>query len=426
MELAPLPEKAPPDLIAKAIAAALHIKELAGQETLTTLSEALGEKSLLLLLDNCEHVEHSCRSVVHALLIACPDLRILATSRHHLSVPGETICPVSSLSLPAKNALLTPADALEYESLRLFVERAQSASPQFALTASNLPHVAQICRRLDGIPLAIELAAARVSAMKVIRDIADHLENAFRFLKAPSVVERHQTLLKTIEWSYALLNDAEKALLRRLSVFVGGWTLEACEAVCAWGDMDHWDVVDLLTRLVQTSLVTMQDDREALPEETEDAETRPCRYYLLETLRQFGQEKLQEFGETEQARNRHMNYFLALAEQAEPELTGPHQAQWLERLETDHDNFRAALKWATDGETRLRLACALWRFWSTHSYFSEGRSWLSGALARGRGQSLRLRAKALNGLGVLTTRQGDYQEATRLLEENSRIAYEHK
>ena len=259
VELAPLPEKAAPDVIAKAIAAALRVKEQAGQDTLAPLREELAAKSPLLLLDNCEHVEQACMRVVHALLLACPGVRILATSRHHLSVPGETVCSVASLTFPSKDAPLTPANALEYESLRLFVERAAAASPSFALTPSNLPRVAQICRRLDGIPLAIELSAARVSALSVNK-IAEHLDHALRFLKVPnSIEERHRTLLAAIEWSYALLNDAEKSLLRRLSVFVGGWTLEACEAVCAWGDVDHWDVVDLLTRLVHTSLVTMQE-----------------------------------------------------------------------------------------------------------------------------------------------------------------------
>ena len=427
VELALLPDSADVDAIVKSAAAALHVKEQTGQEMLRTLCEYLGSQNALLLLDNCEHVERAVARVVRALLLACPNLRILATSRHFLSIPGETDWRVPSLLVPAKNVPLKikPEEALRYEAVRLFSERAVAVLPTFRLTTANLPHIVQICRRLDGIPLAIELAAARVSALSV-KQIADRLDQAFRLLESDDAPnDRHRTLRAMIDWSHTLLKEPEKALLRRLSVFVGGWTLEACEAVCAWGELDHWEIVNLLTRLVHTSLVNVQDvaiirktggDKKG-EEESEEGEEEVSRYYLLETLRQFGQKKLEEHQETEQARDSHISYFLGLAEQAEPELSGSAQAHWLQLLETEHDNLRAALKWSVNVETRLRIAAALSSFWSRR-YVTEGRGWLRGGLERSNHISPALRAKALCSLADLAALQQDYTTALPLFQQS--------
>lgn len=430
VELALLPDNASLDGIAKAVSAALRVKEQAGQETLLTLSEYLASQNTLLLLDNCEHVERAIARLIRALLLACPDIRILATSRHYMSIPGETDWRVPSLLFPAKDVTLKPEEALRYEALRLFSERASAVLPSFRLTVANLPYIVQICRRLDGIPLAIELAAARVSALSV-KQIADRLDQTFRILESDDApTERHRTLRAMIEWSYDLLKEPEKALLRRLSVFVGGWTLEACEAVCAYGDLDHLAIVNLLTRLVHTSLVSVQnvvaidDTGGSETEDAGDGEEETCRYYLLETLRQFGQEKLDAHGETETARSSHIAYFLGLAEQAEPELTGPQQAQWVKRLETEHDNLRAAMMWALDGETRLRITCALWRFWYARGDLAEGGAWIDGALARAQKVDSSLRAKALNGKGFLAFHQNNYDVAAEALGESLRLRKE--
>ncbi len=408
VELAPFSD---PDLIAREVVKTLACREEPGRHALHTLCDYLKPKSLLLILDNCEHLLEEAAQTANTLLKACPDLRVLATSRVRLNVPGEIAWRIPSLLVPDTDARPDVDAALRYASLRLFAERAASARPQFAVTAANLPAVMQICRRLDGIPLAIELAAARVNSLSV-QQIAQRLDDVFRLLVGGShtVLERHQTLRALIDWSHDLLSARERVLLRRLAVFAGGWTLEGAEAVCAWAgiesddEIEPDDVLELLSGLVETSLV--------VAEEQQDAQ----RYHLLETVRQYGQEKLRTAQEDTSARESHLRYFLALAEEAEPHLTGAQQSAWLHTLETEHDNLRAALAWAVTGETRLRLAGALWRFWATR-YIAEGRGWLQGALANGQDASADVRAKALNALGVLTLRQAEYPTALALFTE---------
>jgi predicted ATPase len=299
------------------------------------------------------------------LLHSCPELRILATSREALGITGEVAWPVPSLSLPDLRRLPDIERLTRYESARLFLERVVAVKPSFALTEQNAPSVAQICYRLDGIPLAIELAAARVNVLPV-EEIANRLDDCFRLLSAGSrtAMPRHRTLHATMDWSHELLPEEEQILFRRLSVFAGGFTLDAAEAVCAGEDLERDAVLDLLSHLVDKSLVMARE------------ESGEARYRLLETIRQYGREKLSESGEAELFRERHAGYYLALAEEAEPELSGDRQGEWLQRLEAEHDNFRAALGFSLEGgdaRLGLRLAGVLGGFWYKRGYLREGR-----------------------------------------------------
>ena len=406
--LAPLAED---ELVVRAIANALGIKEEPGREGLQTLCDALQKQTLLLLLDNCEHLVKAVAKVATALLQTCPGLHILATSRRKLNVAGEKCWNVPLLPVPGDTSEPTVEDALRNESVRLFVERATSASADFALTTANLPAVTRICRRVEGIPLAIELAAAWVHAYSP-QIIDSRLNNFFSLLVGGSGEKRHETLTALIDWSYDLLTDEERVLLRRLSVFAGGWTLETMEAVCEWGELETGTTFNLLFNLINASLV--------ITGEQEDAQ----RYRLLETVRQYATKKLEAAGETEAARDAHLRCFLDMAEEAEPKLTGPEQAFWLRTLEAEHDNLRTALKWAIHGETRLRMTSALWRFWATR-YLEEGRGWIEGALRYSPHASPTCRAKGLNALGVLVVRQGDYVTGQQLLLEALTLREQH-
>jgi non-specific serine/threonine protein kinase len=320
---------------------------------------------------------------------------------------------------------------IQSDAVRLFVERAATVQPLFRLTEQNATVVAQVCQRLDGLPLALELAAARVKLLAV-EQIAQKLDNRFHLLTTGSrtALPRHQTLRATIDWSYELLSEPERNLLRRLAVFIGGFTLEAAEAVCDHAvaestSLDHTsaqaarrglhaelDMLDLLTRLVDRSLVVV--DR---------PESGIIRYRLLETIRSYGLERLAERGEMPAIQQQHAHYFLALAEEAEPELRGPQQLRWFARLESEHDNLRAALVWSqaepARGELGVRLAGALWWFWDVHRYLREGRGWLEATLAQttALGRTA-VRAKALCGAGGIATDQGDFAAAQSLLEES--------
>jgi predicted ATPase/class 3 adenylate cyclase len=394
VELAPISD---PDTVPSAVASAMGIREDPSKMILTSIAENLRSKTALLILDNCEHLVGACANIAETLLRACPSLRIVASSREALGIAGETIWRVPSLP--------------EAESIKLFSERARAVAPTFDLTEQNKPSVIQICQRLDGIPLAIELAAARVNVLHVDQ-IAARLSDRFRLLTGGSrtALPRHRTLRAAIDWSYGLLTDAERKLLRRISVFVAGFTLEAAERASSDADLPAADILDFLTRLVEKSLV--------LVEETE----HEARYSLLDMVRQYSRERLLESGEAEQTGRRHRDFFLALAERAVPELVGPDQIQWLDRLDLEHENFRAALTWCQadpDGiEPSLRLAVALSRFWFVRGYFEEGRMWLKEAMARASGSRRTLEwAKALRGAGTLALMQGDYVSARSLFEE---------
>jgi predicted ATPase/DNA-binding XRE family transcriptional regulator len=362
-----------PALVPQAVATVLGLQESARRPLMTTLVEALRARRLLLVLDNCEHLLEACAELAEALLRACPHLRILASSREALGLAGETSWRVPSLALPPAAHQPTLEQAAQGEAVQLFVERARAVQPHFALTAQNASTVVQVCRRLDGIPLALELAAARVRGLGV-EDLAARLDQRFRLLTGGSrtALPRQQTLQATVEWSYGLLQPAERLLFERLSVFACGFSLPAAEAVCVGGEIGPDAVLDLLLRLVDKSLVQVEDGPDGA-----------AWYRLLETLRQYGQERLAASQDVPALRERHVAYYLQLAEQAWTEMwtIGSTWPAWVER---ELDNLRAAMAWCLDAteadqpsaEQGLRIAAALVWFWIDSVHRREGLRWL--------------------------------------------------
>lgn len=415
-----------PTLVPQAVVAALGVSEQTNRPLMETLLDALWSRRMLLVLDNCEHLLAACGRLARTLLQACPDLLILATSRAVLNIPGEIAWAVPSLTYPDRqDAYPSEMDLAtrlnHYESVRLFLERAAAVPPGFILTDQNAAGVAQICHRLDGIPLAIELAAARVKLLTV-QQIASRLDHCFNLLSRGSeiVSPRHQTLRATVEWSYDLLPEKEQALLRRLSVFAGSFTLSAAEVICTGADLAEVETLDLLSDLVDESLVLVSE-REPLEE---------ARYRLLEMIRQFSQEKLEEAGEAGSVQDRYLDFFLRLAEEAEPKLISAEQVAWLRRLDAEYDNLREAIRWLTTNQglepdvqseyarSALRLAGALWLYWEIRGYFAEGRGWLERALAISSVEPALARAKALSGAGTFAWRQGDIPQAINYHQES--------
>ena len=404
-------------LVLESIAAALGVAEQPGRPLATTLVDHLRARRVLVVLDNCEHLLEATARHAHVLLTGCPTLRILATSREALGISGESVFPVPSLGLPEADRPATAEQASQWEAVHLFVDRAAAVDPGFRLTDQNARAVIQVCQRLDGIPLALELAAARVRALPV-EQIAARLDDRFRLLTGGSrvAVTRHQTLRATIDWSYDLLSEAEREVLRRMSVFAGGGTLSAAEVVCPGGDVTEGDVLDLLSRLVDKSLVVS----DAYVSEGAATEGR---FRLLETVRQYARERLLDSGEAEDAFRRHRDWYLALIERAKPDFfSGPPPARWLEVFDREHDNLRAALEWSSTepGGTQagLRMTAGLWRYWEIRGNFVEGRRWLERTLAATDGEVSSLRANALTGAGVLAHFQGDYPAALAFNEES--------
>jgi predicted ATPase/class 3 adenylate cyclase len=418
VELASLSD---PGLVPQAVAGALNLPEIPGKTVLQSVEDYLRAKRLLLILDNCEHLLDACARLADRLLRVCPELTILASSREFLGVKGEASYLVPPMSLPDMRHLPPLAQLAEYDSVRLFVERARMITPEFSVEETNAPAIVQVVNRVEGIPLAIELAAARLRVLSV-EQISQRLDDAFRLLTGGSrtVLPRHQTLRALIDWSYNLLDEPERILLRRLSVFSGGWSLEAAERVCADEDEDCqsvWaeDSLDLLTGLVDKSLIQTTKGVGGLN-----------RFRMLETIRQYAGEKLAgEFltneklvdeSESMLVRTRHMKYYLALVEELEAKIRGREQLEVLDRLEEELDNLRLGLKWAleTDVEAELRMAAALRWFWHIRSRQSEGIDWLergfgaSKVLKQG-DEGIRLdpimRARALTTLGFLLTVQ---------------------
>ncbi len=401
IELALLSDHA---LVPQTLAAVLGVREEPSYPLTRTLIEYLRPKTLLLLLDNCEHLIEPCAQFVAGVLRACPQVKLLTTSRETLGMTGETVLRVPSLSLPDAHTQLPLAELLQCEAIRLFVERATTVQLAFRLTEANAAAIIQICRQLDGVPLAIELAAARIRTMPP-EQIAARLDDRFRLLTGGSrtALPRQQTLRALIDWSWDLLTDAERACLRRLAVFVDGWTLEAAEAVCTGGGIAPEDVLELLTHLVEKSLV--------LVEEAENA----ARYYLLQTIRQYALDKLLVAEESAGVRDCHLTFFAQLAATAEPQLRAADQLLWLARLDLEHDNLRAALHWAVSSgalETGLALTGNLARFWYLRGYWKEGRDWLQLLLAQPAPEPVlpdafvRARIKALCGAGWLANDEG--------------------
>jgi len=371
VELAPILD---PLLVPRTTAIALGLRDEPQRPVVDMLCDYLHEKQMLIILDNCEHLVDACARLADRILHAAPNTRIFASSREALGIGGEVTYRVPSLGLPDLSHLPPVESLSQYEAVKLFIDRATSAVPTFTMTNDNAPALAQVCHHLDGIPLAIELAAAKIRVLSV-EQIAKRLDDRFRLLTGGSrtVLERHQTLRAAIDWSYNLLSTVEQVLFQRLSIFVGGWTLEAAESVCADGLIKSEDVLNLMEQLIHKSLVIKGE------------EENESRYHMLETIRQYANEKLIESSESNTLRGRHLEYFLALAETAEPHLIRPEQLEWLPVLDADYENLRLALAWALEkelAELSLRLCVALGMFWVIRCYWIEGSNWLASALAK--------------------------------------------
>jgi predicted ATPase/DNA-binding CsgD family transcriptional regulator len=433
VELALLTDAA---LLPQHVAAVLGVSETPGRSRLEDLTLFLRERQVLLLLDNCEHLLEACAQLVETLLHACPSLKILASSREPLGIAGESVFGVRSLPFPDPDHLPSIDKVNEYTAIRLFADRARLVLADYQVTASNAAAVARICQRLDGIPLAIEMAAARVNILSTA-NLAERLDDSFRILTGGSrtALPRQQTLRAMIDWSYELLNDTERLLLQRLSVFAGGCTLEAAEAVCSGTaieagqrpatnrppveilSIDQADILDLLSSLVSKSMVI--------------ADRRPhadTRYHLLETVRQYAREKLRAAGESERRHSQHLRFFVQLAEESESRLRGPEQITWLHWLENDLDNLRAALDYSQASQASeaaqagLRLAVALRRFWDIRSHERQAHAWLEAALARDRVPEGSLaRAAALSAAAAMVAEAADVARARAEAEESVEI-----
>jgi predicted ATPase/DNA-binding CsgD family transcriptional regulator len=421
--LAPISE---PALVAVTIAQTLGIKETGERSLLDLLKHFLQDKHVLLLLDNFEQVT-AAATVLAELLAACPYLKLLVTSRAMLRVRGEHEFRVPPLALPDLAQLPGSEALLQYPAIVLFLDRALAIKPDFAVTEANVRVIAEICTRLDGLPLAIELAAVRVKLLPP-QSLLQRLEHRLQILTggAQDLPERQQTLRNTIAWSYYLLDGQEQRLFRRLCIFVGGFTLEAIEATCgAFGD-GALAMLNQVASLMDKSLLQQSEQDRGGGGGGEGGEEP--RFGMLETIREYGLEALGESNEVERMRQAHAAYYLSLAERAEPELGGPQQALWLGRLERDHDNLRVAMRWLMDdgreGKDRvmaLRLGGALRRFWIVHSHISEGRNFLDNALAASEGVKeldAAVRAKALITAANLAVIQSDYQRAEVLATES--------
>jgi predicted ATPase/class 3 adenylate cyclase/Tfp pilus assembly protein PilF len=447
INLAPITD---PDLVVSEIAQTLGVQEAAGKPLVHSLKEHLHGKHLLLLLDNFEQIVPAA-SLVSQLTQSSPHLKVLVTSRIALRVRGEREYAVPPLGLPPDLKHLPSVERLsQYEAVRLFIERATDIKPAFEVTNENAPAVAEICYRLDGLPLSIELAAARIRILPP-QAMLSRLQSRLKLLTGggKDLPARQQTLRGAIEWSYELLDEGEKQLFRRLAVFVGGRTLEAIAAVCNAEDNAEGDT---LAGSVQALQIDMLDGVESLVANSllrqEEGVGGEPRFVMLETIHEYAREKLQESGEGEELGRRHAQYFLDLAEEAEPHLTGPHLREWLVRVEEELDNFRAALTWLlqrakepcaprgakgargaeTDSEEALRLSAALFDFWYGRNW-DEGKRWLQEALANSSTQlttptSYRARTKVLRALRSVAWAQGDSERGRALSEELLRIAKE--
>ena len=454
VDLAPIHDSA---LVAQTLAGALGVRESPGRAIEETLAELLRSQRLLVVLDNCEHVIESCAALADRLLHASPGLRIVATSREALAIGGEFVWPVPPLQAPDPARLVSSTDIAEqlsqYDAVRLFIDRSVAVRPEFSVTNANAPAVAEVCHRLDGIPLAIELAAARVKVLSP-EQIAERLDERFRLLTGGSrtALPRQQTLRAAIDWSYDLLDRGEQVLFGRLAVFRGGWTLKAAEAVCGGNGVGEVEVLDQLSRLVDKSLVVAAVEGGG-----------SARYRCLESVRQFAREKLAASGDERRLTAAHLGYFVDLTELAEPDLVGSDQAGAMDLLEAEHDNLRAAVDEAVAGALAgpgLLFGRVLWRFWWTRGYWVEGVARLGailslpggdatsratclnalGALERDGGETelalthhnealalfsqlddSRGMAAALNNLGILAREKGDYAEARALFERSLAI-----
>ena len=402
--------------VAQALASAMGVQEEAGRPVAEALEKHVRDRELLVVLDNCEHLLEPCAALAHRLLGAGPRVRMLATSREPLRVAGERAYPIAGLAAPAAGEAIGREAAAGIGAVRLFADRASAARPAFRLTEENVVAVAAICAGLDGIPLALELAAARVRSLPV-EEIAARMKDRFRLLTAgdPTALPRQRTLRAMIDWSYDLLPPHEQALLRRLSVFSGGWTLDAAEAVCADVAVPGDGVLDPLARLVEKSLVMVEEEAR--------------RYRLLETVREYALERLEAAGEAAAARDRHLACYLELAQTTKPRLMGPEQAESMLRLDQERENVLAAHAWAQQnpaaGERDLRLVGEMKFYWINRGLLELGRRVIAEALAHPGAQARgEWRLRCLFHLGQIRYWMGNYGEARSCLEESLRIARE--
>jgi predicted ATPase/DNA-binding XRE family transcriptional regulator len=391
-------------LVPRVTAIAIGLHEEPQRPIIDMLSDYLREKEMLIILDNCEHLLGACAQLADTILKRCPGLKILVTSREALGILGEAVYPVPSLELPEPQQLLENFRA--NASVRLFEERAQLARMDFSLTIENVPSVAEICSKLDGIPLAIELAAARVKMFST-QQIAARLQKRFRLLTTGNEGSppRHRTLQAAIDWSYDLLSPAEKSVFQRLSVFINGWTVEAAESICSDANILSQDILDVLTHLTNKSLVITEKTQIGM------------RYRMLETIRQYANEKLVQSGEIDELRDKHLDYFLRLAEIAEPHLMRSEQLEWLSSLNADYENLRLAFEWALSKETAepsLKLCNALAWFWKFRSRWIEGMDCIKKALAKSSQTQSRnekaARERAFAVQAALEWQSGNYQQ----------------
>ena len=356
-ELAPLSDQT---LVPAIISRSLGITEQPGQETETTLLNYLKDKELLLILDNCEHLIDACARITEKILQNCTKVKIIATSREALRSDGETPYRISSLSLPDPNQINTPLELSQYEAVRLFIERALAVNINFRVNNENASSLAQICRHLDGIPLAIELAAARINVMGVEK-ICEKLSDRFRLLTGGkrTALPRQQTLKAMIDWSYDLLTEKEKILFQRLSVFSGGWTLEAAEEICSNDDIDSFEMLDTHTNLMDKSLINISE------------KSGTVRFYLLETVKQYANEKL---GEDNNLKRRHYNYYSSIGSPEQMKAKGMDQLEWVNSIDSEPDNFRTAIQWASENNEKdvFQIVNSLSGFWEIKGYMLEG------------------------------------------------------
>jgi predicted ATPase len=405
VQLASLAEGA---LVPSAVASVLGVREQPGLSFTETIVESLRSRRVLLVLDNCEHLIEDCARLVDTILRSCERVRVLATSREALGVTGEVNRVVPSLTVPDAYQRSDPESLARYESVRLFVGLARSRVSSFGLTEENAPAVAEVCRKLDGIPLAIELATARLGALSV-GQISERLEDSLGFLTTGDRTRspRQRTLRATLQWSYDLLSEPERELFGRLSVFAGGWTLAAAETMCDEGPVKAGEVVDLLSALVEKSLVVVEDS---------PSDAGGLRYRMLEPIRQYALERLTEGGGAEETRRQHAAYYLGLAEEARPKLRAAAQVEWLQRLDRENGNLRAALSWAiSTGEMTIAawLGWALWAFWWIRNHQMEGRRWMEMILPRRDELSPWLRTRALIATEAMAYGQGDGEAVVR-------------
>jgi len=403
-----------PSRVSNTLAEVLNVSEMPGQSTITSLKDFLQNKNMLVVLDNCEHVLDACADVATNLLKSCPNVQILASSREELGVRGETVCAIAPLPLPEQQ---TDVDTLlNIPSVELFIERARLAKPNFDLTTDNAEAIAYICQRLDGIPFALELAAARVKTLPP-QKLVERLDDRFRYLTSGRREEpdHHQTLRATIDWSYDLINDSEKILLNRLSVFQGRFILEAAEAICSNEDLDELLVMDDLSRLVQKSLVEVDEQHDELF------------YRLLETVRQYAQEKLEATEAVDKLKDQHLKFFADLANNIDSQVEGVDEVLWYRKFHLLHDNFRAALHWGLQHKNASYVyeTCkSLASFWFVHGHMVEAQSWMLQALQQREGVPQDLQAEILLWAGNYTVDLGDNEAGRDLIQESMAISQE--